>query len=202
MNESGFIEAGAVSRESIVVTSPSGVRMTMKPPPPMPAENGSVTPSTAAEATAASTALPPARKVSIAACVPSASTVAAAPPEPVAVGVFAGSCAPAPCAPASAASRPAHSSARRNGLRLIGPPQVRRVGETVPPPSARHAQQRRARGLAGVLAQPRDERRPARQGGAPQRDGDPGLRPRRELLRMPVGLVLVPRLVAGVAAAG
>ena len=51
----------------------------MKPPPPMPHENGSVTPSTAAAATAASTALPPALSVSIAAWVPSASTVAAAP---------------------------------------------------------------------------------------------------------------------------
>ena len=60
MNESGFIARGAFSRPSIVVTSPSAVRMTMKPPPPMPHENGSVTPSTPAAATAASTALPPA----------------------------------------------------------------------------------------------------------------------------------------------
>ena len=59
-NESGFIDRGAVSRPSIVVTLPSAVRMTMKPPPPMPHENGSVTPSTPAAATAASTALPPA----------------------------------------------------------------------------------------------------------------------------------------------
>ena len=78
--------AGAVSRLSIVVTWPRGVRMTMKPPPPMPAENGSVTPSTPAAATAASTALPPLRSMSIAACVASRSTVAAAPPEPIAVG--------------------------------------------------------------------------------------------------------------------
>ena len=60
--------------------------MTMKPPPPMPAENGSVTPSTAAAVTAASTALPPCRSVSIAASVASVSTVAAAPPVPVDVG--------------------------------------------------------------------------------------------------------------------
>jgi hypothetical protein len=39
----------------------------MKPPPPIPHENGSVTPSTAAEATAASIALPPRRRMSIAA---------------------------------------------------------------------------------------------------------------------------------------
>ena len=60
--------------------------MTMKPPPPMPAENGSVTPNTAAAATAPSTALPPWRNVSIAACVARTSTVAAAPPVPTAVG--------------------------------------------------------------------------------------------------------------------
>ena len=42
-NEVGCIAAGAVSRPSIVVTSPPAVRMTMKPPPPMPHENGSVT---------------------------------------------------------------------------------------------------------------------------------------------------------------
>ncbi len=62
----------------------------MKPPPPMPAENGSVTPSTPAAATAASTALPPDRSVSMAASVARTSTVAAAPPVPIAVGVFCG----------------------------------------------------------------------------------------------------------------
>ena len=56
----------------------------------MPHENGSVTPSTPAAATAASTALPPAFSASMAARVPRASTVAAAPPVPVAVA-----CAPA-----------------------------------------------------------------------------------------------------------
>jgi hypothetical protein len=45
-----------------------------------------VTPSTPAAATVASIALPPRRSVSIAALVASASTVAAAPPLPVAVG--------------------------------------------------------------------------------------------------------------------
>ena len=62
----------------------------MKPPPPMPAENGSVTPSTPAAATAASTALPPLRSMSIAASVASTSTVAAAPLEPTAVGFLTG----------------------------------------------------------------------------------------------------------------
>src|ERR671910_252926 len=52
-NESGCIVAGDSSRESIVVTLPPAVRITMKPPPPMPHEYGSVTPSTAAAATAA-----------------------------------------------------------------------------------------------------------------------------------------------------
>ena len=86
VNESGRIAAGESSRLSIVVTLPRGVRMTMNPPPPMPHENGSVTPSTPAAATAASTALPPRRSVRIAARVPRASTVAAAPPPPMAVG--------------------------------------------------------------------------------------------------------------------
>ena len=85
-NESARIVAGAVSRPSMVVTLPERVRMTMKPPPPIPDENGSVTPSTPAAATVASIALPPRRSVSIAAFVASASTVAAAPPLPVAVG--------------------------------------------------------------------------------------------------------------------
>ena len=58
----------------------------MNPPPPIPHENGSVTPSTAAAATAASTALPPRRKMSIPACVASLSTDAAAPPVPTEVG--------------------------------------------------------------------------------------------------------------------
>ena len=87
-NESGRIDAGAFSRESIVVSSPCGVRMSMNPPPPMPLENGSVTPSTAAAATAASTAFPPRRSTSRAALVATLSTVAAAPPVPSAVGCF------------------------------------------------------------------------------------------------------------------
>src|SRR5919198_483486 len=57
--------------------------MTMKPPPPIPDENGSVTPRTAAAVTAASTA-----------CFAGVPTVAAAPPVPVAVA--------GPCGPGSA----------------------------------------------------------------------------------------------------
>ena len=79
---------GAVSRPSIVVTFPSAVRMTMNPPPPIPHENGSVTPSTAAATTAASTAFAPSRSASTAASVASTSTVAAAPPLPTAVGAL------------------------------------------------------------------------------------------------------------------
>ncbi len=86
-NESGFMWAGAVSRPSIDVTRPSGVRISMKPPPPTPQLNGSVTPSTPAAVTAASTALPPLRRASIAAPVATESTLAAAPPVPVAVAL-------------------------------------------------------------------------------------------------------------------
>src|SRR5438128_1047243 len=60
--------------------------MTMKPPPPIPQENGSATPRTPAAVTAASTAFPPRFSTSIAACVASVSTLAAAPPVPVDVG--------------------------------------------------------------------------------------------------------------------
>ena len=98
-NESGAIAAGAVSRPSIVFTSPPAVRITMNPPPPMPAENGSVTPSTPAAATVASIAFPPLRSVRIAAAVASRSMVAAAPPLPTAVAV-----APLPAAGAASAS--------------------------------------------------------------------------------------------------
>src|SRR5215204_2775591 len=58
----------------------------MKPPPPTPHENGSVTPSTAAAATAASIAFPPLARMLIAACEANRSTLAAAPPVPVDVG--------------------------------------------------------------------------------------------------------------------
>src|SRR5512132_378133 len=62
----------------------------MKPPPPMPHEYGSTTPSTDAAPTAASTALPPWRRTPIAARVACWSTLAAAPPAPTAVGCLAG----------------------------------------------------------------------------------------------------------------
>ena len=71
----------------------------MKPPPPMPQLYGSTTPSTLAAAIAASNALPPPAITSIAACVASGSTLAAAPPLPLAVGCFS-------CAPAGAATAP------------------------------------------------------------------------------------------------
>src|SRR5437764_2901871 len=64
----------------------------MKPPPPMPATYGSVTPSVAAAATAASTASPPRRRTSTADRVASGSTVAAAPPLPIATACLAGGC--------------------------------------------------------------------------------------------------------------
>src|SRR5689334_24791723 len=54
----------------------------------MPAENGSVTPRAAAAATAASAALPPARRICRPAREASKSTVDTAPPRPMARGVF------------------------------------------------------------------------------------------------------------------
>jgi GNAT superfamily N-acetyltransferase len=57
----------------------------MKPPPPGPATNGTVTPSALAVATAASTALPPRRRTSIPARLAPTSIEATAPPVPVAV---------------------------------------------------------------------------------------------------------------------
>ena len=80
----------------------------MKPPPPMPATYGSVTPSVAFAAIAASTALPPWRSTWIALCVASGSTVAAAPPVPVATGCFGGlACGPAAAKGAAPARRTA-----------------------------------------------------------------------------------------------
>src|SRR5437763_644691 len=77
----------------------------MKPPPPMPATYGSVTPSVALAATAASTALPPRRSTSMAVRVASRSTLAAAPPLPTAGGEEA-VCAPAGGARAASTSTP------------------------------------------------------------------------------------------------
>src|SRR5437764_11785087 len=58
----------------------------MKPPPPMPQLNGSVTPSVAAAATAASIALPPWLRMAIADCEAFSLMVATAPPVPVETG--------------------------------------------------------------------------------------------------------------------
>ena len=104
-----------VETRSIEVTAPPAVRSNRKPPPPMPHENGSVTPRTAAAVTAASTAFPPSLSVSIAAWVASVSTVAAAPPVPVAVAGPDGAVA-AVAVPASAAKiarEPAQMSEQR-----------------------------------------------------------------------------------------
>src|SRR5256885_3253547 len=58
----------------------------MNPPPPIPQENGSPTPSRAAGATAASTALPPSLRTRMPAAVASRLTDATAPPLPMATG--------------------------------------------------------------------------------------------------------------------
>ncbi len=60
----------------------------MKPPPPMPQLNGSVTPRVAAAATAASIALPPWFRIASAALEAGSLMVATAPPLPVATGVL------------------------------------------------------------------------------------------------------------------
>ena len=81
MNASLGMAAGAVSRPSIVVTSPvAASKYTKYPPPPMPALYGSVTPSAAAVAIAASAALPPSRSTSRPMALASASTEETAPP--------------------------------------------------------------------------------------------------------------------------
>ncbi len=91
-------------------------RITMKPPPPIPQLYGSTTPSTLAAATAASNAFPPSASTSIAACVASGSTLAAAPPEPLAVGCF--SCAVATGAvSATITATPAGSHPTRRNIR-------------------------------------------------------------------------------------
>ncbi len=62
--------------------------MTMKPPPPGPATNGTVTPRALAVATAASTASPPRRSTSTPARLAPTSIDATAPPVPTATGRF------------------------------------------------------------------------------------------------------------------
>src|SRR5215213_8596739 len=100
----------------------------MKPPPPIPHENGSMTPRTAAAVTAASTALPPPRNVSTAACVARVSTVAAAPPVPVAV---AGPCGPtsaeaATCEATTTTPASSATAIERTSGRRMAPPRSRR----------------------------------------------------------------------------
>ena len=97
--------------------------MTMKPPPPMPHENGSVTPSTPAAATAASTALPPERSTLIAVCVASGSTVEAEPPYPTAVGVLGGSGTAAPAGNAATSAIRTARTAR---------PAIRDINDSLP----------------------------------------------------------------------
>src|SRR5919198_2170344 len=84
--------------------------MTMNPPPPIPATYGSVTPRVAATATAASTAFPPLRRISMPTRVASASTLATAPPVPVATACF-GSGVAARRASAPVATSIAHRAA-------------------------------------------------------------------------------------------
>ena len=93
--------------------------MTMKPPPPSPHENGSATPSTPAAVTAASTALPPRFSASIAACVASVSTLAAAPPVPVDVAGPDGATAAA-ATPISVRNERTSAAATRN-LPMLSP---------------------------------------------------------------------------------
>src|SRR5690242_2971799 len=84
----------------------------MKPPPPGPATNGTVTPNALAVATAASTALPPCFSTSMPAWLASTSMDATAPPEPTATGCLTGSGGawPAARAPAGTASKTAASA--------------------------------------------------------------------------------------------
>src|SRR5881398_373179 len=95
----------------------------MKPPPPMPATNGSVTPSTAFAATAASIALPPSRRIWIPARVASGSTLATAPPVPTATASFVeGGAAPARTPPAtSTVARAASATRIEAGRRSLTP---------------------------------------------------------------------------------
>src|SRR4029079_9136552 len=85
----------------------------MNPPPPMPHEYGSTTPSTPAAATAASIALPPWRSVSIAACVARGLACAARLPVPTAVACLGGAeTSRAGAAAGTAKSSPAARTAR------------------------------------------------------------------------------------------
>src|SRR3954453_12300042 len=104
--------------------------MTMKPPPPTPHEKGSATPRTPAAATAASTAFPPGCSASIAACVASVSTLAAAPPLPVEVGGPDGATAAA-ATPTSTRNEETSAAVTRN-LRMVSPFDLETRTYTIP----------------------------------------------------------------------
>src|SRR3954447_4867290 len=113
----------------------------MKPPPPIPATYGSVTPSAAAAATAASIALPPSRRICIPACVASGSTVATAPPVPVATPCLDGCGAAGALAPATSTAATAATTRTRA--------PVIRARTTRSLPARTGAKQRRSRSFGG-----------------------------------------------------
>src|SRR6185437_949332 len=95
----------------------------MKPPPPGPATNGTVTPNALAVATAASTALPPCFSTSMPAWLASTSIDATAPPEPTATGCFttlAGLCPVARAPAGTASSSAATAETAITGKRRMG----------------------------------------------------------------------------------
>src|SRR3954471_12397233 len=151
---SGFIAAGAFSRESIVVIRPlSASRITMKPPPPIPQLYGSTTPSTPAAGTAASKALPPALSTLIAARVASGASPAAAPPVPFAVGCFI--CAPAAGADSATTAMAAPTGSQRNPLTCAS---SSRFCPALPPGLRGHASEVDAQDLGGrILAAERED---------------------------------------------
>src|SRR4051794_36191513 len=134
----------------------------------MPAENGSVTPSVAAAATAASTAFPPRRSTSRPTRVASASTVVTAPPYPVATGTLSvpgcAGCAEAGAPPIPRARVTAATSATRELVCLdsrMRSPRAR--GGYVPyyHPLADPARRRLL--VASVISRSRPGRRPGEQ---------------------------------------
>src|SRR5262245_19389219 len=163
--------------------------MTMNPPPPMPQENGSTTPSTPAAVTAASTALPPRFSVRIAAFVASVSTVAAAPSRPTAVGVFSAPWAAGALKSAVITAATVSSPADRR----IRPSRLSCLREALPARLALHAQDRHLERRGGDLVQQRDVRNVGRQGGRPQRRREALLGARPQLARPAVLVVLLAR---------
>src|SRR5690349_7386648 len=175
-NESGCIDLGDTSRESIVVIRPvRPSRSVMNPPPPMPHEYGSTTPRTLAPAIAASNAFPPRRSTSIAACVASGSTDAAAPLAPTAAGCF--SCAAATGALNNAATAPTATTHR---IRRTGKPPVS-CASPLPGASAGEAQHRGLDSVMTALSQAGDIDRVGGERGGGERVGDARLRPGPQL---------------------